>query len=419
MYNIDKMEKSSKEVKMKNFLLKIILTGLTLGLTPQGIFAMNGKRSTHSMQLRSRTRSNSVNRTTLQIDDPITPEEHHDFLNLYPNELDQKYAPIWKERFKVWEKAQIDKLFENFTPADTSYFSQANRNDLACCGKYCFSILSMVIFINLLVNTLISPGCPTLNPTYQEALQIDGVHKFNGILQGWACHLESKKYGPLLAIDPELQATATPSFSIMQLESVPQDGPTCAKYAFANLAAIDKLHREKRSIRAETIAQEIQLPLNIIGLPGQIEWKPFGFMPPFINPLQHYFILNYAKDFFPKNNFFMWLSDYNFARKASIVLEDIKIMINAIIATIEIHGIAHIYTTCSEHATAISIIKETDNTYRVIYMNSHNTPLSSIPQLTGWDATKKCYQDFKEFMINLKEKFIPKTNITLSDATKN
>lgn len=409
---------------MKRLLFKIVFFGLTLGLMPQGIFAMYDKTSIHSMQLRSRTRSNSVGRTTPGINDPITQEEHRDFLHLYPNELDQKYPPSWRERIKIWKKIQDDEMNKYLLPAPTAghldyYLSKEDRNTLMGCGKYCFSMLSTVIFINLLFSMLLSPECPTLNPTYKAALQIDNVHTFNGILQDWSCHLESKKYGKLLPIDHELQETASPAFAFMQLESIEQDGPTCAKYAFANLVAIDKLYRGKRSIHAKTIAEEIQLPLNVIGLHGKIEWKPFDSMQLLSVHPQNNDILNYANRFFPKENFFIWWPEFSCTETTSIQLREMKIMIDSIITTIEKHGLAHVFIGCDTHATAISIIKEADNKYRAVYMNSHNNPLSSVLSTFGWDTTKHCYQYLKTLTINLRDKFTQKNTISLNDATKN
>jgi hypothetical protein len=332
---------------MKNLLLKMILAGLTLGLVPHAA-AMN---STHSMQLRSRSRSNSIVR--LPQSGAISLQE----LYLKYPELRQKQ--------------------ENPIHQETSIYAECSINILGLLTALVMMILCSTI------RPPQNPECPSLDSAYKDALQINTGHTFNEIT---SCKFDSEKYGTVLVVDPELQKIINSNFTFTQLESVKQDGPTCAKYAFANMAAMEQLYRDGKPITSESIAKEVRTPLQAIGLPGERDWLD----PVKAKPIHMWEGMPmYAKKFFPNNNFFTQCDDS---------LIDAA---NAIACKINSDGIIHILHACNGHATAISIIRDRENHYHVIYMNTHGTPLISTPDLGGWDNAKKCYRSIKNFVVQL------------------
>jgi hypothetical protein len=365
---------------MKSLLLKIIFAGLTIGLVPQAA----AMKSTHSMQLRSRARSNSVSRASHQ---PACMSVEEIMLMNNPGLSDYYLSLREKE------------------------LSKNSAKDCACRSI----ILLLTALVVAIVSLNYSPiyeqiATPSLNKSYASTLGIQGNIQCNYVrgIGDYPCFFNSEKYGKVVPIAEELQTISHENFTIVQLRSKPQGyTPTCLKHAFSNLATMDLLHRDGKTINSEYIAPNIQQLLHAISFPEPIEsikWTQVKNPVPLSSTDWVNKLLNHAKSFFPNKN--MKLLHLHAEQEKAI-----RQAIALAIEKLKTHDSFHILLDC-EHATALSIIKGKDNKYLITYMDSNNPPLSS-----GYDAYYEiqsraaninyganCYEYFKTIITKLREK---------------
>jgi hypothetical protein len=327
---------------MKNFLLKIIFVGLTLGLVPQTTVAMNESYSATSFS---------------------------------GKKTEENYS-----RKLIYLGLGILGLLSSRPLLSTG-----------------FTDLRMLIW-----QMTLPPTMPTT--TYATTLEIkdclyEGNHPFH-------IFFNSKKYGEVIPVSRELQDLSDMSnLTILQLSSQQQDGPTCAKYAFSNVLAIEQLHNNKKKITSENIAKEIERPLKAIGFPGLVKWNSLERMLPLHHLEFKNVIMNYAQTFFPNNNIQLYITYgeegiFEIRKKRISWESDIDKTIDCIIQDLNSHGISHIMFLCSQHATAVSIIKNRDNNYSIIYMDSNNIAITPSHNWLYWN---RCYTNFMNFISKLKD----------------